>query len=31
MARDKLGFGSFRLDLRHRRLFCNGVALELKN
>ena len=31
MAPDELHFGSFRLDLRHRRLVSNGVALELKN
>src|SRR5579859_1302275 len=31
MAPDELRFGSFRLDLRHRRLVSNGVALELKN
>lgn len=31
MARDELSFGNFRLDLRLRRIFGNGVPLELKS
>jgi TolB-like protein/tetratricopeptide (TPR) repeat protein len=31
MASDELSFGNFRLDLRHRMVFGNGVPLELKS